>query len=408
MRNHVELITTGSELLSGRTVNRHAQVLGDALFPLGLQLTRDTTVPDDAEAIDEALRSALSRVDLVVVTGGLGPTSDDLTRDVAAKIAGKTIVMDEPARQAVLKRYEKTGRKMNPFVERHALVVEGADVLQNSAGLAPGERISVQGKTLFLLPGPPREFAAVLSDHVLPWLKENAAQAAPHIRIFEVCGIGESDIISRLEPAGFPLGGTEVAYCAAPGRVEIRLSGAGEGLDASARMVSEKLGDFVYAEERIDLAAVIGRLLTSRKATLATAESCTGGLVGHRLTGVSGSSAYYLGGVIAYSNDEKIRDLGVNVVDLERNGAVSEIVARQMAAGVRAHFDAEFGLSVTGIAGPAGATSDKPVGLVYIAVADREHAWVREHRFAGGRDHIKEWSAQMALDLLRRRLLEVI
>ena len=156
------------------------------------------------------------------------------------------------------------------------------------------------------------------------------------------------------------------------------------------------------------MADVVGRLLLAKKATVATAESCTGGLIGHRITSVSGSSTYYLGGIIAYSNDEKIRDLGVNVVDLKDHGAVSEVVARQMAIGVRDHFDADFGLSVTGIAGPTSDKSDKPVGLVYIAVADRKDAWVREHRFAGGRDHIKEWSAQMALDLLRRRLLEVI
>jgi len=407
MNPQVELITTGSELLSGRTVNRHAQVLGDALFPLGLQLTRDTTVPDDMAAIEEAICSALGRVDLVIVTGGLGPTSDDLTRDVAARISGCKVVMDESALQSIRERYSRTGRKMNPFVDRHALVVEGAAVLLNSAGLAPGERITVNGKTLFLLPGPPREFSAVLNDHVLPWLKDHAGRAAPQVRIFEVCGIGESDVISRLEPAGFPAAGTDVAYCAAPGRVEIRLSG-GAGLEVSARMVKDKIGDFIYAEERRDMAEVVGRLLMAKKATLATAESCTGGLIGHRITGVSGSSGYYLGGVIAYSNDEKIRDLGVNAVDLDQHGAVSEEVARQMALGVRDHFDVDFGLSVTGIAGPTSDKSDKPVGLVYIAVADRKDAWVREHRFAGGRDHIKEWSAQMALDLLRRRLLEVI
>ena len=407
MYSSLELITTGSELLSGRTVNRHAQVLGDALFPLGLQLARDTTVPDDGAAIEDAIRSALARVGIVVVTGGLGPTSDDLTRDVVARVAGKTVVMDDASRKAIVDRYARTGRAMNPFVERHALVVDGAEVLSNSAGLAPGERVDINGKTLFLLPGPPREFSAVLNDHVLPWLRKNAGSAAPQVRIFEVCGIGESDIISRLEPAGFPVGGVDVAYCAAPGRVEIRLSG-GDGLEASARMVKERVGDFIYAEERLDMADVVGRLLLAKKARVATAESCTGGLIGHRITGVSGSSTYYLGGIIAYSDDEKIRDLGVNVVDLKDHGAVSEVVARQMALGVRDHFDADFGLSVTGIAGPTSDRSDKPVGLVYIAVADRKDAWVREHRFAGGRDHIKEWSAQMALDLLRRRLLERI
>lgn len=426
MQTPVELVTTGAELLSGRTVNRHAQTLGDVLAPLGLRLVRDTTVPDDRAAIEDAVRGALARVDLVLVSGGLGPTSDDVTREAMCAITGRTLVMNEEARQRIVDRYTRSGRALNPSVERHALVLSGATVLQNSAGLAPGERIEVGGqrtedglpggalakpgrrKVVFLLPGPPREFASVLTEHVLPWLREHVAVAPPDQRIFQVCGIGESDIVTRLEPLGFPPPGLdEVAYCAQPGRVEIRLTAppaAAAALDTAVRQVRDGLGEHIFAEERIDLAAVVARLLAGRNATLATAESCTGGLIGHRLTNISGSSAWYLGGVVAYANEAKVRDLGVPAETIARHGAVSGETARAMAAGVRARFGADYGLAVTGVAGPTGGTPEKPVGLVWLAVADVAGATSRQHRFAGSREVNKDWAAQLALDLLRRRL----
>ncbi len=405
----LELVTTGSELLSGRTVNRHAQALGDALAPLGLRLVRDTTVPDDAAAIEDAVRGALARVDLVVVSGGLGPTSDDVTRDVLCAITGQTMVMNEEARQRIADRYARSGRALNPSVERHALVLDGAAVLQNSAGLAPGERVDVKGKTVFLLPGPPREFQSVLTEHVLPWLRAHAAVTPPDQRIFQVCGIGESDIVTRLTPLGFPPPGLDdVAYCAQPGRVEIRLSAPpAAALETAAAQVRAGLGDHIFAEERIDLAAVVARLLGARTATLATAESCTGGLIGHRLTNLSGSSAWYLGGVVAYANASKVRDLGVPAATIAQYGAVSGETACAMAEGVRARFGSDFGLAVTGIAGPTGGTPEKPVGLVWLAVADAQGVTARKHRWSGSREVNKDWAAQYALDLLRRRLTGV-
>jgi nicotinamide-nucleotide amidase len=410
MNSSLELITTGSELLSGRSVNTHARVLGEALFPLGLRIARDTTLPDDAAEIEDALRSALGRVDVVIMTGGLGPTSDDLTRDIVARMTGRGIVMHEPSRQAVVARYSRMGRKVTPHVERHALVVEGAEVLSNSAGLAPGERIAVNDRTLFLLPGPPREFLAVLTEHVLPWLRANKASAVPEVRLFQVCGVGESDIVSRLEPEGFPGPGVDVSYCAAVGRVEIRLSAVAADLphlEKAAQLVRDRIGPAIFTEGRQDLAEVVGALLKGRAATLAVAESCTGGLIGHRLTNVSGSSDYFVGGIVSYANSVKERELGVLPTDLETHGAVSEPVARQMAEGVRGRFGTTYGLAVTGIAGPSGGTPEKPVGLVYIAVAGAAGTQCKEFRFAGSREHIKDWGSQMALDLLRRRILDV-
>jgi nicotinamide-nucleotide amidase len=411
MRREVELVTTGTELLIGRTVNRHAFVLGDRLGTIGFNLVRDTTVRDDASSIREAIQSALERSDVVFVSGGLGPTSDDITRDVLAEFLRRKVVSDSPALQAMTVRYQKLGRVVTEQARRQALVLEGACVLPNPVGMAPGERIDLDGKVLFLLPGPPREFSAILEEHVLPWLREKAGGAPVAEHVFLLCGIGESDIANRLEQAGFNPPGVEIAYCAAPGRIEVRLTSlAGDvpAVEKAAAVVRPLLGEFVFTEERAEMEDVVGRLLRQHEATLATAESCTGGLIGHRITSVGGSSDYYLGGVIAYSNEVKFRDLGVSENTLNRQGAVSEEVARQMAVGVQKKFNADYGLSITGIAGPTGGTPEKPVGLVYVAVADRTRSWVRRYCFASDRTTIKMWSSQMALDLLRRRLRGIL
>lgn len=408
MIRSVELVSTGTELLSGRTLNRHAQVLGGHLLPLGIVLDRDTTVPDDIAGIEQAVSSALERVDVVVVSGGLGPTSDDVTRDAVARLTGRGIVMDETSRASLRTRCQLAGRLVTEQTERQALVVEGAEALPNSVGLAPGERVEWKGKTLFLLPGPPDEFLAVLVEHVMPRLREMCGRTIAS-RTLMTCGIGESDIVARFEEAGFPPGGLDIAYSAAPGRVEITISSpeGDEDLAASAAAEARELiGEYVYAEERLGIEEVVGRLLAGRGATVAVAESCTGGLIGHKLTSVSGSSVYFLGGVVAYSNDAKMRELGVDPGVLQREGAVSETVARAMADGVRERWGADYGVGVTGIAGPTGGTPEKPVGLVFVAVADAKRTWARKLNFTGHRERIKEWSGQMALDLLRRRLVE--
>lgn len=408
MNRSVELVSTGSELLNGRTVNRHAQTLGERLRPLGLALRRDTTVPDDADLIREAVESALRRAEVVVVTGGLGPTCDDVTRDAVARLLGRRVVVDSASLESLRERLRRAGRAVSPQAELQAQIVEGAVALPNRVGVAPGERLDLDGRTLFILPGPPDEFDAVLQEHVLPWLRHQVGDAGiPQERIFMVCGPGESDIMRRLDQAGFRPEAIEVGYSATAGRVEVRLSApasrAGD-LEASAAVVRAALGADVFAEERLDMEEVIGRLLSARAATLAVTESCSGGLLAHRITAVSGSSRYFLGGVVAYSNEAKQRLLGVSAESLGRWGAVSEAVAQEMALGVCRAFDAAFGLSVTGIAGPTGGTPEKPVGLVFVGLADAGGVWVRRHRFGGNRGRIKEWSSQAAMDLLRRRL----
>jgi nicotinamide-nucleotide amidase len=407
MKPGVELVSTGLELLTGRTVNTHAHTLARHLAPLGLRLLRDTTVPDDREVIRQAVADALQRVDLVVVSGGLGPTSDDLTREAVADLAGVGLVMHEPSRQAICDRYARTGRVLNDSVERHALVLEGADVLMNPVGLAPGEDIRIQEQHIFLLPGPPHEFEAILAEHLVPRLAGLAPAPPQEMRMFQICGMGESDLISRLGGNAFPGHGLEVAYCASIGRVEVRLWGPPEKraeLERAAGQVRAAAGPCIYAERPAVLEDVVAEQLGVAGLSLATAESCTGGLVSHRLTNIAGSSAWFRGGVVAYANEAKVRDLGVSEAVLQADGAVSVALARLMAEGVRARFGTDLGLGITGIAGPGGGTVQKPVGLVYCAVADARGAEVKEHRFSGRRAIIKEWSAQMALDLLRRRV----
>ena len=407
----VELVCTGDELLNGRTLNRHGQTLGARLPALGLRLARETIVPDDAAAIEDAVRAALARASAVVVSGGLGPTTDDLTREAVAHLFGRRIVTDAGALEALERRYAGWGRTLSELSRRQARVVEGFTVLPNSAGAAPGQRLETGGRALFLLPGPPREFLALLEDHVLPILgqRAGAGRRRPQ-RVFRTCGLPESNAAQALEGIGLPGGGIDVAYCAAPGRVDVRLLGppgaADAALDATADRVRALLGDVVFTEDDLEeMEHVVGRLLAARGATLAVAESCTGGLIGHRVTQVAGSSAWFLGGVVAYANESKTRDLGVDAGAISAHGAVSEPVARAMAAGVRARFGAACGLAVTGVAGPGGGTPEKPVGTVWMAVADAAGGAAKLIRGLGERSVIKDFASGMALDLLRRRLL---
>jgi nicotinamide-nucleotide amidase len=403
----VELISTGSELLNGRSLNRHAQVLGERLDRMGFALVRDTTVPDDLEAIQEALRGALGRVEVVIISGGLGPTSDDITPEAVADFLGRAVVTDPGSLAALRNRHERLGRAVTPAAERQARIVDSAAALSNPVGAAPGERLKVGAKTIFILPGPPAEFLAVLEQHVLPWL-DAAAPDRPRSdrKSLMVCGLGESDIVMLFDKAGFPPSGLEVAYCAGPGRIEVRFgAGAGGGdPETAAREACRLLGGHVYSIEREEMEEVIGRLLVREKKTLSTAESCTGGLLGGRITSVSGSSAYYRGGMIAYANDIKTASLGIPLEILEREGAVSVAVAGRMAGAVRERFGSDFGLGITGIAGPDGGTPGKPVGRVFIALAGETFVRVRKYTFGGDRDRVREWSVRMALDLLRRHL----
>ncbi len=404
----IELVSTGAELLNGRSVNTHARLLGGRLEDLGFRLTRETTVGDVEADIADAVRAALERARVVAVSGGLGPTCDDVTREALGGLLGRRLISDAASLEALRARYARLGRALTESRRRQALVLEGAVALPNRAGAAPGQRIELGERVIFVLPGPPAEFSAILEDHVIPWLRAHFPDVRPPARvIFQLCGIAESDAVERLAAAGFDPAPFELAYCASPGNLEIRLRGAPDqaaALAEKANMVRALFAEDIYTEGREDLAAVVGRALQAAGATVAVAESCTGGGIGRRLTAIPGSSAWFRGGVIAYANALKTALLDVPSDTLAREGAVSEEVARRMAIGVRARCGADYGLAVTGIAGPDGGTQEKPVGLVFIACADASACEVRRRQFMGDRETVRRWTEQHALDLLRRRL----
>ncbi len=400
-------MATGSELLSGRSVNTHAQRLARGLDALGLALARETTVPDDVAALREAVGEALARAQVVFVSGGLGPTCDDLTREALGGLLGRPVVTDPATLEALRARYARMGREFTAARRRQAEVIAGAEVLHNPAGAAPGQCIETAGALLVVLPGPPVEFEALLAAEVLPRLRARYGAGAAPEHVFLVCGPGEADIVERLAAAGFKPSGVRLAYGASPGRIEVRLRGDGAdpaGLAEAAGRLRALLGADCYAERNMGIEERVGALLREQGRTLAVAESCTGGLVGYRVTAVAGSSAYFLGGVIAYGNEVKVSHLGVPADRIGREGAVSAAVAVAMASGVRRRFGADYGLAVTGVAGPGGGTEHKPVGRVYVGLAGPDGVGHRRFQFAFGREMNRIVTAQVALDTLRRRL----
>jgi nicotinamide-nucleotide amidase len=401
-----ELVSTGAELLSGRTINRHAALLGGRLADLGLRLGRDTTLPDDRATVAAAIRDALARADLVFTSGGLGPTNDDITREAICDALSRGMSESAEGIAWIEERLRRAGRVLRPNSRRQALLIDGGVLLANPAGVAPGQRIDLPGgKTLFVLPGPPREFDAILETHILPWLREHAAGAPPTTINLMFCGVGESDLHDFLGPR-VDESVVELAYCAAPGRVEVRLTTSGDrsAVDAIAAALRAQFPQFLYAEHREGIGETVARLLNGTGRTLAVAESCTGGLLGGRITEIPGSSSFFRGGVIAYANEVKTAQLGVPEDVLASVGAVSEEVARLMAENVRARLGATYGLSVTGVAGPGGGSAEKPVGLVWLACTGPSGTRVQRCQFGGDRSSVRENALQRALWLLWREL----
>jgi nicotinamide-nucleotide amidase len=403
----VELINTGSELLLGFTVNSHLNYIARKLFGIGRRLNRQTTVGDDRAEMRAVVAEALQRSDVIIITGGLGPTADDFTRNVVAGLLGRKLARDEAVAAHIGERMRKRGIKLPDSIYVQALVPEGAQVLLNANGTAPGLAIEHESKLVLLLPGPPRELEPMFENQVLPLLhKRVGAQARPDCRVFKVVGLAESLVEEKVAPVLADLAGIELGYCARMGEVEVRiLSNLKSVADEAERRIRTALGDHIFGmgEDRLE-EVVVGKLIAARK-TIAVAESCTGGLIANRITNVSGSSEVFINGLVAYSNESKVRLLGVSEATLERHGAVSDEVAREMAEGVRARSKTDLALSTTGIAGPAGGTPEKPVGLVYIGFATSKETVVQRHMLLLNRETFKFFASQIALDLVRRELL---
>lgn len=408
----VEVLNTGTELMLGHVINKHLAFLAEALFPLGLRIQRQVTVPD-GDAIRQALGETFGRAEIVFVTGGLGPTTDDLTRDITADLLGLVLVHDEEIMAQITARFARRGLPMTDRVKLQALRPPEATVLQNPHGTAPGlyiPPVKLPGRDelsphIFLLPGPPRELLPMLEDKVVPLVRAFLpAGAVQEMRSFRVAGMGESMVEDKVGEDLLRLG-LEVGYCARPGEVDLRLIGSAEVLEKASALVMERLGSSIFTQDLRSLEEVAVQSLTAQGSTLAVAESCTGGSISNRITNVPGASRIFLGGYVTYANEVKTSALGVPPELLLEHGAVSAPVARAMAEGAAHASGAIFALATTGIAGPDGGTPDKPVGTVYIALAQSRHdTIVQRHRFPTDRETFKNLVAQTALDLLLRRL----
>lgn len=407
----LEVLNTGTELLLGSVVNTHAAFFGQALFPLGLRIARQTTVPDGA-AIRDALIEAFGRCDALLVTGGLGPTTDDITREVAAELLGRRLEANDDILRAIQERCARRGFPFQERMRRQTMVPVGAEILWNDHGTAPGlylpatETPAERTPHVFLLPGPPRELRPMFDAHVRPRLRGLVGtETANECRVFRCVGIGESLVESRIGERLSALPGLEVGYCARPNEVDLRLIGPRALLDELEPQVRTELAEFIVSAEGETLEAVVVNALRAAGQTVATAESCTGGLLAHRLTNVPGASEIFGAGWVTYANEVKTAALGVDAALLVAHGAVSEPVARAMAEGACARAGSDFALATTGIAGPGGGTAEKPVGTVWIALAERgepTRAW-REF-FPTSRETFKDLASQAALNALRKRL----
>jgi len=418
----VEIINTGAELLLGRTLNTHQQWLCRRFSDLGCHVTRQVTVADEASAIRDAVRESLSRSDVVLTTGGLGPTSDDLTRESIAQMLGRPLHEDPDVIQQIERVFFRLGRPMPEHTRVQAMVPEGAEVLPNRAGTAPGlammlepnpYRAGRQRSLLVMLPGPPRELHPLFDESVTAVLGRAFGKADAFACVtLRTTGVPESQVQDQVEGplAELVRSGLGVGYCARPGEVDVRLTARGGDAEpivaAGAEVVRQTLSASTFTEAEEELEAVVVRLLTHQHKTLAIAESCTGGLISHRITNVPGASTVLLAGFVTYSNAAKQQILGVSEELIGQHGAVSEAVARAMAEGARCSAGTDIAIAVTGIAGPDGGTAEKPVGTVFLSIAHEGGSEVVSRQNRWGRETFKQVTSQQALDLIRRNLLD--
>ncbi|MFQ5791770.1 MAG: competence/damage-inducible protein A [Acidobacteriota bacterium] len=413
-----EILTVGTELLTPGRVDTNSAYLTEQLLSVGIPVLFRATVGDDRRLIAEAARQALARAELVLATGGLGPTSDDVTREGFSDALELPLTFDDGILEGIRRRFERRGIAMPPVNRKQAMVLRGAQVLANDVGTAPGLRVTLPNsgraggaKHVVLLPGPPPELRSVFEKHVLPWLAKSARGGVYRTRRLLVAGITESAVEQRIGDIYRECRNPTTTILASPGQVEVRLTGRGESredaekaIEALASRLRQVLGRHLFSESGASLEEVLGRLLAEKGLTLAVAESCTGGLITHRLTDVPGSSVYLERGFVAYSNESKVQLLDVPESLLRQFGAVSEEVAGAMAVGARQRAGTDWALAVTGIAGPGGGSPAKPVGLVYVALTDGQSHVTRRFQFPGDRWQVKWWTSQAAMNLLRLRI----
>ncbi len=412
----LEVLTIGTELLLGYTVDTNAADLGRALAAAGAEITRRTTLADRPEAIRAGVAEALDRTGFVITTGGLGPTRDDMTKTVVAELLGKRLVLDEHLLASIEARFQRMGRPMPAINRTQAEIPEGATTLPNPRGTAPGLWVEdARGRVVVLLPGVPREMRGLLVEEVLPRIvaRQGGARRVVLSRTLRTTGVSESALAERVGPIEPEIAPLTLAYLPSVQGVDLRVTAWGlEPRDAAARLavVVERLtaavGEHAYGEDDADLAAVLLDALRKGRHRLGVAESCTGGMLGERITNIPGASDTFIGGVVAYADVIKTAALKVPLETLEAYGAVSEETARAMAEGAQRLFSADCSIAVTGIAGPGGGTPEKPVGTVWLAARVHTNTRALTRVLPGDRDDVRRRAAQAGLDLLRRLLAE--
>jgi nicotinamide-nucleotide amidase len=409
-----EIIAVGSELLTPFRLDTNSLYLTDQLERLGVAVVRKTVVGDDKEHLKAAFREALKRAELVIGVGGLGPTEDDRTRDAVAEMLGRPLERQAELVTLMEERFRARGKKMPAVNLKQADVPRGATWLPNENGTAPGLWLEPEpAKVILLLPGPPKELQPMFEEHCLPRLRPLTGKHVFATKVLRVAGLAESEVEEKLAPIYRRYENPQTTVLASPGQIEVHLratgADAGEALrraEELADLLEAELGDHVFSRGPESLEQVVGLYLMMRGTTLAVAESCTGGLVGERLTTVPGSSRYFVGGVVCYSDKLKSKLVGVPAALLKKKGAVSAEVAESLARNIRRRTGAGLGLGITGIAGPEGGSPDKPVGTVHLALAGAQHLRHERHRFLGDRERIRWQASQAALDLVRRALLK--
>jgi nicotinamide-nucleotide amidase len=409
---NAEIIAAGSELLTAERIDTNSLYLTAELNKLGVEVTAKAVIGDDRDRLADAVRAALSRSPIVILSGGLGPTEDDVTRDAVALALDRKLVFHAEIATQIEERFARMNRRMSEINRRQAFVIEGADVLPNDRGTAPGQWVEAPGGVVAMLPGPPHELQAMFELQCLPRLRRIVPAQMIRTLLLRVTGITESDLDQLISPVYKEYLNPVTTILAGSNDIQIHLRARCANLEEAEALLAEVgapiealLGDKIYSRNGDPLEVVVGDLLHQAGATVAVAESLTGGMLGERFTSVPGSSRYFLGGIIAYSNAMKIELLGVDPQILAQFGAVSQETAEAMAAGARRRANATYALSVTGVAGPEAAGDEAPVGTVYVGLADSEKAVSFHRQFLGDRQRIRAFTTQMALDCLRRRLI---
>ncbi|HEY2867125.1 MAG TPA: competence/damage-inducible protein A [Pyrinomonadaceae bacterium] len=407
-----EIIAIGSELLTPERSDTNSLWFTEQLNEIGVEVKLRTIVGDDEARLEETIHDAVKRSDIVITTGGLGPTEDDVTRPVAARAIGRELVYHSDIEEHLRERFRGWGREMPEINKRQAYAIQGSEILPNPSGSACGMFVELDGKVLAIFPGPPRENQPMFTDHVLPKLKKLAGDVVVRKRILRVTGMGESAIDEAIAPIYKAYPGVQTSILFSKVEVEVHLSVRSDDesqalvtLDDLSQKIAEKLGVAVFATNGETMEQVIAKLLTDRGETVSTAESCTGGLIARRLTELAGSSTFFIEGAVTYSNEAKVRTLGVKQDVLDKFGAVSTETAGAMAAGMRERAGTDYAISVTGIAGPDGGSTEKPVGLVWFGLAGKDGVKTAKFNFPGDRYLVRWRSSQTALDMLRRSLL---